>query len=371
VSQSSHPATTRDLVSVVDAAAREAGFDLCGILNVAALRSPELDFFSQWIGAGHAGEMKYLEARNEAGELKRAAMRNALPWAQSLIVVAANYNSAQPRSVDVVHKKDRGWISRYAWSREDYHDILLRKLRQLEAALHQADKDSERAEPLQTRCYVDTGPFVERVYAKYAGLGWIGKNTCLINQDLGSWLFLGVIAVSIELQSVEGQLPPADRCGSCTRCLDACPTHAFSAPYQLDATKCISYLTIEKRGSIPEELRPHMGNHLFGCDICQDVCPWNRKAPATADVELSERPALVNPLLQQFGELTREDFEQMFRRSPVKRAKYSGLRRNATVAMGNSGGQEFVPQLTRMAGDEDPVVAEHARWALERLRNPR
>lgn len=360
-----------ELKPVVDVAAKQAGFDLCGILNLRELRSPELDFFSQWIGAGHAGEMKYLEARNEAGALKRAAMRNALPWARSLIAVAANYNSAQPRSVDVAHKKDRGWISRYAWSREDYHEVLLRKLRQLEAALHAAYKDRQPAEPLQTRCYVDTGPFVERVYAKYGGVGWIGKNTCLINQDLGSWLFLGVIAASIEFEAAQPQLPPPDRCGSCTRCLDACPTQAFSAPYQLDASKCISYLTIEKRGSIPEELRPHMGNHLFGCDICQDVCPWNRKAPVTADAEFAERRELVNPSLKQFGEMTREDFQRTFRRSPVKRAKYSGLRRNAAVAMGNSGDLNFVPELTGMAADEDAVVAEHARWALERLRNPR
>jgi epoxyqueuosine reductase len=359
-----------DLKSVVDDAARGAGFDLCGIVNLHDLRSPELDFFSQWIGAGRAGEMKYLEARNEAGELKRAAIRNSLPWARSLIVAAANYNSAQPRSIDLAHKKDRGWISRYAWSREDYHDVLLRKLRQLERALHAVYQKEQPAEPLQTRCYVDTGPFVERVYAKYAGLGWIGKNTCLINQDLGSWLFLGGIAASIEFEDVASQLPAPDRCGSCTRCLEACPTQAFSAPYQLDATRCISYLTIEKRGSIPEELRPHMGNHLFGCDICQDVCPWNGKAPA-AGAEVTARPELVNPPLQQFAVMTREDFLGTFRGSPIKRAKYSGLRRNAAIAMGNSGDPGFVPQLTRMAGDEDPVVAEHADWALERLRNTR
>ena len=360
-----------DLKSVVDASAKDAGFDLCGILNLHELRSPELEYFSEWIGAGRAGEMKYLEARNEAGELKRAAMSNSLPWAQSLIVVAANYNSAPPRSVDVAHKKDRGWISRYAWSREDYHDVLLRKLRQLEAALHRTYEEEQHAEPLQTRCYVDTGPFVERIYAKYAGLGWIGKNTCLINQELGSWLFLGVIAASVEFEDVAPQLPAPDRCGNCTRCLDACPTQAFSAPYQLDATRCISYLTIEKRGDIPEALRPHMGNHIFGCDICQDVCPWNRKAPVATGAEFAPRPEFVNPPLKPLGEMTREEFQRTFRRSPIKRAKYTGLRRNAIVAMGNSGDPMFIPQLTRLAGDEDSVVAEHASWALERLRNPR
>ena len=358
--------TTASLTSVVDSAARKAGLDLCGVVNLRDLESPELDFFAQWIAAGYAGEMKYLEARGESGNLKRASTQNALPWARSLIVVALNYNSAQPRSVEVAHKKDRGWISRYAWSREDYHDVVLRKLRQVETALSKA-VESREMEPPQSRCYVDTGPFVERIYAKYAGLGWIGKNTCLINQALGSWLFLGVIATSVEFDRAT-PLPPADRCGTCTRCLDACPTHAFVGPYKLDASKCISYLTIEKRGSIPQELRSQMGNHLFGCDICQDVCPWNRKAPVSAVPEFEPRPQLVNPPLAEFGEMTRESFQQTSRRSPVKRAKYSGLRRNAAVAMGNSGDATFTPQLRRMACDEDPVVAEHARWALERLR---
>jgi epoxyqueuosine reductase len=358
--------TALDLNSVINSAARNAGLDRCGIVNLRDLQSPELAFFAEWIAAGYAGEMKYLEARSDSGSLKRVAMENALPWARSLIVVAVNYNSAEPRSVEVAHKKDRGWISRYAWSREDYHDVLLRKLRQVESALHQAAR-AEGGEPLQTRCYVDTGPFVERIYAKYAGLGWIGKNTCLINQELGSWLFLGVIATSLEFDQPTPVLPPPDRCGTCTRCLDACPTRAFVGPYKLDASKCISYLTIEKRGGIPEQLRSHMGNHLFGCDICQDVCPWNRKAPTSSAHELETRPELVNPPLTKIADMMREDFQQTFRRSPVKRAKYSGLRRNAAIAMGNSGDPSLAPQLERMTRDEDPVVAEHARWALARL----
>lgn len=357
-----------NLKSVVDSAAREAGFDRCGIVNMRDLESPELDFFPQWIAAGYAGEMKYLEARSVNGDLKRTSTRNALPWVRSLIVAALNYNSPEPRSVEVAYRKDRGWISRYAWSREDYHDVVLRKLRQLEAALINAV--DPKAELLQSRCYVDTGPFVERIYAKYAGLGWIGKNTCLINQELGSWLFLGVIATSLEFDPAL-PLPPADRCGTCTRCLDACPTQAFAGPYKLNASKCISYLTIEKRGGIPEELRSQMGNHVFGCDICQDVCPWNRKAPDSSVPELQPRSELVNPPLTQFAEMTREGFQQTFRRSPVKRAKYSGLRRNAAVAMGNSGDATFTPHLQRMACDEDAAVAEHAGWALERLRNQR
>ncbi|MCI0353331.1 MAG: tRNA epoxyqueuosine(34) reductase QueG [Acidobacteriales bacterium] len=356
-----------DLESVVGFAARSAGFDAHGIVNLRDLNSPELDCFAEWIEAGYAGEMKYLEARSESGNLKRAAIRNALPWARSLIATALNYNSAEPLSTEVRHKTDRGWISRYAWSREDYHDVLLRKLRLVESALHRAYQDHVGAEQLQTRCYVDTGPFVERVYAKYAGLGWLGKNTCLINQELGSWLFLCVIVTSFDFAQSAPALPPPDRCGSCTRCLDACPTHAFVEAYKLDATRCISYLSIEKRGDIPEELRSQMGNHLFGCDICQDVCPWNRKAPLSSARDLETRAELVNPPLAQFGEMTRDNFQQLFRRSPVKRAKYSGLRRNAAVAMGNSGDRSFTPALERMTRDEDAVVAEHSRWALKRL----
>jgi epoxyqueuosine reductase len=211
---------------------------------------------------------------------------------------------------------------------------------------------------------VDTGPLIERVYAKHAGIGWIAKNTCIINQKLGSWLFLGVILTSLEL---EADLPAPDRCGSCTRCLDACPTHAFVAPGQLDARLCISYLTIEKRGEIAEPLRSQMGRHVFGCDICQDVCPWNRKAPVTAAFEFQPRERLVNPALDWLAEIPAEEFRSVFRGSPVRRAKLTGLRRNAVIAMGNSGDEKFLPTLERLATDSDAVVAEHAQWALERL----
>jgi epoxyqueuosine reductase len=212
---------------------------------------------------------------------------------------------------------------------------------------------------------VDTGPLVERVYAKYAGVGWIGKNTCILNQKMGSWLFLGVILTSLELTA---DLPAPDRCGTCTRCLDACPTGAFVAPYQLDSNKCISYLTIEKRGAIPEELRDGMGRHVFGCDICQDVCPWNRKAPVTDASEFQARQGLINPALEWLAEMKAEEFRNTFRGSPIRRTKLSGLRRNAVIAMGNSGRREFVPTLEKLGVDEDPVVAEAAVWALQKLR---
>ena len=349
-----------DLSSELKKLALEAGFDLAG---VAAIRdTPEHKFFSQWIADGYAGEMKYLEARNEADELKRASLANVAPWARSVVVCALNYNTDQPYSTHA-GTPSQGWISRYAWSQRDYHDVLLEKLRATEAQLLKLCADQGIAAP-RTWCYVDTGPVIERIFAKYAGIGWIGKNTCILNERLGSWLFLGVMLTSLELPP---DLPPADRCGSCTRCLDACPTNAFPAPYQLDATKCISYLTIELRGSIPEELRPGMGRHVFGCDICQDVCPWNRKAPVTAIAELQPRPKLVNPELEWLARLTPEEFRETFKGSPVKRAKRSGLLRNVAVAMANSGEERFAGVLRQLCNDEDRIVAEHARWALERL----
>jgi epoxyqueuosine reductase len=347
------------LSDLVKQAAVDAGFDLAGI---AAVRDfPELAHFPAWIAAGHAGEMKYLASRNDAGELKRESLRTAFPWARSVIVCAINYNTAQPYSTEA---KDptRGWISRYAWSKEDYHEAVMKKLRSVEANLRAANAD------IETRCYVDTGPIVERVFAKYAGVGWIGKNTCILNQKMGSWLFLGVILTSLELAV---DLPAPDRCGTCARCIAACPTDALVAPYQLDSNRCISYLTIEKRGSIPEALRDGMGRHVFGCDICQDVCPWNRKAPSTEAAEFQPREGLVNPALERLAEMTADEFREAFRRSPIRRTKQGGMRRNAIVAMGNSGNKGFVPLLEKLSGDEDSITADHARWALNKLRTHR
>jgi len=344
------------LETLIQRAAAEAGFDLVGIAPAAGL--PELDFFPQWLAQGRAGEMAYLEARDSDGRPKRASLATVAPWARSVVVCALNYNTAGPYSTGSTNRS-RGWISRYAFSGGDYHDAVMSRLEKVEAAIRQAHPQA------QTRRYVDTGPILERVFAKYAGIGWIGKNTCILNERLGSWLFLGVILTSLELAP---GLPPPDRCGSCTRCLDACPTRAFPAPYQLDASRCISYLTIEKRGAIPEELREGMGRHLFGCDICQDVCPWNQEAPVTPAPEFQPRPDLVNPPLDSLAALTPDDFRRRFRDSALRRAKYQGLRRNAAVAMGNSGNAAFVPQLEKLAADLDPIVAEHARWALKQLR---
>ncbi len=364
-----------DLPSRIKQCARDAGFDLCGIAPVRDFG--ELGVFPVWIADGKHGEMKYMEARDEAGELKRASLARVAPWARSVVVCAINYNTAHPYSIQARNEDaSRGWISRYAWSREDYHDAVLRPLRQVEIKIEdelRSLRDATGNRQLATgncfRSYVDTGALIERVYAKYAGVGWIGKNTCIINQQLGSWLFLGVILTSLDFtdDDLAAGLPAPDRCGTCTRCIAACPTQAIVAPGELDARLCISYLTIEKRGEIPDHLRSGMGRHVFGCDICQDVCPWNRKAPVTSAAEFEAREGLVNPALDWLAEMQQEEFQVVFRGSPVQRAKLSGLRRNAVIAMGNSGNKKFLPTLKRLCEDSDSVVAEHARWALATL----
>jgi epoxyqueuosine reductase len=360
------------LTTRIKHSARDAGFDLCGIAPVRDFK--ELNVFPAWIADGKHGEMKYMEARDEAGELKRASLARVAPWARSVIVCAINYNTAHPYST---HTEDasQGWISRYAWARDDYHDAVLSRLRKIEDDMRELTS-GEPAPHFHSRSYVDTGPLMERVYAKYAGIGWIGKNTCIINQKLGSWLFLGVILTSLDCTSVEEADAPAqleaglhasDRCGTCTRCIAACPTQAIVAPGVLDAQLCISYLTIEKRGEIPNQLRPGIGRQVYGCDICQDVCPWNRKAPVTSAPEFEAREGLVNPSLTWLAGMQPEEFREVFRKSPVKRAKLSGLRRNAVIAMGNSRNKKFAPTLTKLSEDPDQVVAEHATWALARL----
>jgi epoxyqueuosine reductase len=397
------PIISSHLARLARQAAAEAGFELCGVASTSSGQSnfAELEYFSRWIAQGYAGEMEYLKARNQQGELRRGKLSAATPWARSVIVCGMNYNSRQPYSTECASdsssssSSSRGWVARYAISCEDYHDVLLRALLQVEDKIRRAcandacgerdgeDNDNVNASasangvppvrPALFRSYVDTGPLVERVFARYAGVGWIGKNTCIINQQIGSWIFLGVILTSLEMQP---DLPASDRCGACTRCIEACPTQAIREPYHLDATRCISYLTIEKRGQIPEDLRAGMGNHLFGCDICQDVCPWNgaasetraRNLPVSANPGLQPRKELVNPALEWIAEMSAEQFQQTFRHSPIKRAKYSGLRRNAAIAMGNSGNAKFLPTLEKLSSDADSTVAEHARWALSRLR---
>jgi len=370
------------LADLVKRSARDLGFDLAGIAP--AQDFGELDYFPQWIEEHRHGDMRYLETRSDSGELKRKSIRVAAPWAKSVIVCALNYNTAQPYSTQS-EDKSKGWISRYAWGQRDYHDVILPKLRALEEKLKNeiGDESTARLKPrpfkedsfdkeVRLWSYVDTGPVIERVLAKYAGIGWIAKNTCIINQELGSWLFLGVILTSLELTP---DLPPPDRCGTCTRCLEACPTDAFIDAYKLDASKCISYLTIEKRGDIPEALREGIGRHVFGCDICQDVCPWNREAAVTALPDFQPRfrgqecppHTLVNPDLEWLATISEEDFRQAFRGSPVKRTKRAGIRRNAIIAIGNSADQRFLQLLRELETDPDPTVAFAARWARCRI----
>jgi epoxyqueuosine reductase len=353
----------------------EAGFDTAGVAGVSGVESEpgrvEAGRFADWVDAGRAGEMEYLKRRNEEGVLLRSGVEVAMPWARSVVVCAVNYNGDGPLSIHPAGQ-GTGWIARYAWSGRtagdgeelvpsDYHDEMLGRLRRVEAALH------ERQE-CETKCYVDTGPLVERAAAAKAGVGWIGKNACVLNQELGSWLLLGVIVTSLEVAEGEVFEVAADRCGSCTRCIDACPTGALVGPREMDASRCIAYLTIEKKGEIPKEFREPMGRQVFGCDICQDVCPWNRRAPVAAKEGMLTRREMVNPALEWLAGMDAAEFRRWFKGSPVERTRKKRLHRNVAIAMGNSGEARFVPQLEAWSAGEDEVLAESARWALERIR---
>ena len=272
-------------------------------------------------------------------------------------MVATLYNTPWPDSTGSGLDR-RGWISRYAWG-QDYHQVLRRGLVRLDALLRQ-----RVGEGLESKICVDTAPLLERSYARMAGLGWIGKNTCLINQQSGSWFFLGALMVSIEL---EAGAPPPDRCGTCTRCIGACPTQAIvpgPLGYTVDSRLCISYLTIELRGSVPEDRRAGIGRHIFGCDICQDVCPWNWQAPITSDPAFA--PRHYAPPLEELAALHETAFHAGFGATPVARARYSGFLRNVAIAMGNSGPAKFRAPLEKLAASADPLVACHAAWALRR-----
>jgi len=355
--------------------AKAAGFDLCGIVK--ADKFPELELFEQWIAKGYAGEMKYLEdpRRRDAALLAGNI--------QSVIVCGLNYNTAHPYSVEAAAAAagakesvaPQGWISRYAWG-SDYHEVLWDRLNHLQSLLRQRFPGEFSA-----RGYADTGPIAERVFAKYAGLGWIGKNTLLLNKEVGSWFFLGVIVTSLQLQpSLESvQSAPLDLCGQCRRCLEACPTGALVEARVMDARRCISYLTIELRGSIPEEFREAIGRNVYGCDICQDVCPFNRKAPVTARKEFAPRStasgaSLLEPDLEWLAGMTEEEFREVFRGSAMKRAKWRGLVRNACIALGNAELAEesefrlrVIATLERLSVSEDIGISESAQWALARI----
>ena len=326
--------------AAVQRLASECGFELAGI--VPAAPSADGARYLDWVAAGMAGRMGYLA--DHRADL-RTDPKRLLAAAKSIVCVAKSYHREAPP----------GPIARYARS-EDYHVVLREGLERLAARMR------EEFGPFEYRVCVDTAPLLERSYARDAGLGWIGRNTCLINQEYGSYTFLGELLVS--LQADETAAPAAFRCGTCTRCIDACPTGAIAG--QLDATRCISYLTIERKGSLAAAERPSIGTHLFGCDICQEVCPWNRKAKPSSDPAFA--PLIDGaPPLDELARMTPDDFRAVFRDTPVWRTRYSGLLRNAAVAMGNSGDRRYEPALRTLAGSGDTIVAEHAAWALERL----
>lgn len=332
--------------------AREAGFDICGIAPVESF--PELDFLKEWLERGYHGEMQYL-ARNAD---RRADVRAVMPSARCVIMLGTVYNAPRPYSTAAQDPASAD-IARYAWG-DDYHPVIEERMRRLTDAMRNAAGEFEH------RAYVDTGPVQERVYAKYAGLGWIGKNTCLINRDLGSWLFLSAIICDLPLQ---GDNPGLDHCGRCTLCIEACPTGAIVAPYQLDSTRCLAYLTIEVKGEIPEEHRAAVGAHAYGCDICQDVCPWNRKAAVTVDTRWQPRPGLDAPRLLDLWRRSDDELRTLLKGSAMKRAGVKRLRRNLAVTLGNSGDPEAMAALQGSTEDTamDPLVREHVAWAVQKL----
>ena len=340
----------------VNRRARELGFDLCGVAPAHAF--PELAYFRQWIERGYAGTMGYLPRSAK----RRADVRSVLPSAQSVIVTGTMYNAGQPYSTERTDARS-GAVARYAWSR-DYHHVIGERLESLLAWMRGA-----HAEPFEARACVDTGPVQERVYAQYAGVGWIGKNTCVINPEAGSWILLGVIITSLPL---EAGTPALDQCGTCTLCLEACPTGAFVAPYQLDATRCISYLTIEYRGVIPADQRDRIGNRIFGCDVCQEVCPWNASPLQATDPGWTSHSDRNAQSLIDLWRRSDEELAAFVGETAMTRAGVQGLRRNLAVALGNSGDPHALQPLgEEPSGDtaNDPVVAEHVARAREKLRS--
>jgi epoxyqueuosine reductase len=336
-----------NFTQVIRQKAYDLGFDPVGMAPADPLEGAQ--FYARWVAHGYAGEMSYLERNLD----KRADPRLMVPEARSVICLGMNYFQQTPPAAPL-----RGRIAAYAQG-DDYHDLVKKRLFSLWEFIQE-----NATIPVQGRVYVDTAPVLERELAQRAGLGWWGKNTCLINKWRGSHFFLGEIILDLPLDYDE---PATDHCGSCSRCLDACPTEAFPEPYVLDARRCISYLNIELKGPIPHELRPDMGAWIFGCDVCQDVCPWNGKAVVSQEPAFAARPGLEAPELIRLLGLDREAFNLQFRRHPAKRAKRCGVLRNVAVALGNGGDQRAVLPLLRALADEEPLVRGHVAWALGRL----
>jgi epoxyqueuosine reductase len=326
------------------ARAKALGFDSCRIAN--AFTPAHAEEFRSWLREGAAGEMQWMER----GAEKRCDPQEVLPGARSIIIVALNYWQGQEPA-----PRKPGRIARYAWG-EDYHELMLEKLERLSAFL--TDLGGTQ------KCYVDTGPILERDHAAGAGIGWHGKSTMLIDPSLGTWFFLGEILTTLDLPADQLQPP---RCGNCQRCITACPTGAITEPHRLDARRCISYLTIELKGSIPLELRPLIGDRIYGCDDCLDACPWNRFAAASNEAVFAAGPA-VGMRLRDYLALDEAGFRGLFRRSPIKRIKRRGFLRNVCVALGNVGDESDLSALERAAIDPEPLIAEHASWAIRRIR---
>jgi epoxyqueuosine reductase len=330
--------------------AAELGFDSCRIARCEPPRHAQE--FSVWLGDGAAGEMEWMER----GKEKRRDPQTVLPGARSVIVFALNYwqGGQMRRSETAATRSPR--IARYAWG-DDYHDVIENKLAVIDQLL--------REHGGKQKCYVDTGPVLERDYAAEAGIGWHGKSTMLIDAGLGAWFFLAEILTTIELAP---DVPQRNRCGTCTRCITACPTGAITEAHRLDARRCISYLTIELKGSIPLELRPLVGDRIYGCDDCLEACPWNRFARASRETAFAARPAVAQMQLRDFLRLDETAFRTLFRRSPIKRIKRRGFLRNVCVALGNVGTEEDLASLERVRDDSEPLVAEHAVWAIAQIK---
>lgn len=340
---------------IVKREALAAGFDACGIAPAAAF--PELQFLREWLDRGYAGEMHYMHRTAE----RRADVRQVMPEARSVISLGVVYNTPQPYSTENADRS-RAALARYAWG-DDYHVVIEQRLHDLVERLREIGGGR-----FEARAYVDTGPVQERVYAQYAGIGWIGKNTCVINPELGSWIFLAAIICNAPL---EPDSPALDQCGTCTLCLDACPTGALVEPHVLDSTKCLSYLTIELKGPIPAEHRTAVGEHAYGCDICQEVCPWNLSptVAASAHPAWQARPGLDAPRLLDLWRRSDDELRTLLKGSAMKRAGVTRLRRNLAVAIGNSGDGAAAEALARHPEPtcSDPLVAEHVAWAVEKL----
>lgn len=346
------------------------GFDLIGVAP--AERAPHAEAYRRWLENQHHGQMQWL-ARNPQ---RREDPRQVVIGAQAVVVVGLSYFVLDPPA-EVWSDPSRGRIARYAWGL-DYHDIMLPRLRELGDFI-----EKETGRPLNQRAYVDTGPILERDFAAQAGLGFIGKNTLLINPNMGSYLFLGEILVDVDLEYDEptpdggascridppGKSKRVGTCGNCTRCLEICPTHAFPAPYILDSNLCISYLTIELKGAIPQKLRPLLGNWIYGCDDCQEICPWVRRFPRpTRENFLKYDPDWVAPKLVDLMAMDDAAFRGRFKGTPIKRTKRRGLLRNVAVALGNWGSPTALPILHQALNDPEPLIQEHAAWAMQRIK---